>query len=132
MTSLLGATQQPIEGIISNCGCLTPVGQMPQMPQPQTHSSSGSDETPQATIAVFHQRMATRFPFVACASPLSDDELLLRKPFLHMVMSMIACQDQEAQWDIAGKVKAYLVERVVVNGEASLDLFQGFLLFLAW
>ncbi|RAK77583.1 Zn(II)2Cys6 transcription factor [Aspergillus fijiensis CBS 313.89] len=132
MTSLLGATQQPIEGIISNCGCLTPVGQMPQMPQPQTHSSSGSDETPQATIAVFHQRMATRFPFVVCASPLSDDELLLRKPFLHMVMSMIACRDQEAQWDIAGKVKAYLVERVVVNGEASLDLFQGFLLFLAW
>ncbi|RAH83277.1 hypothetical protein BO86DRAFT_388146 [Aspergillus japonicus CBS 114.51] len=132
MTSLLGPSQQPIADIISNCGCLTPVGQMPQVSQAQTYSSSGSNETSQATVAIFHQRMATRFPFVVCAPSLSDDELLVRKPFLHMVMSMIACQDQEAQWAIAGKVKAHLVERVVVNGEASLDLFQGFLLFLAW
>ncbi|PYH82548.1 hypothetical protein BO82DRAFT_308776 [Aspergillus uvarum CBS 121591] len=132
MTSLLGPSQQPIADIISNCGCLTPVGQMPQVSQAQTYSSSGANETSQATVAIFHQRMATRFPFIVCAPSMSDDELLVRKPFLHMVMSMIACQDQEAQWAIAGKVKAYLVERVVVNGEASLDLFQGFLLFLAW
>ncbi|PYH49178.1 Zn(II)2Cys6 transcription factor [Aspergillus saccharolyticus JOP 1030-1] len=131
METLLMVSQRPTNGSISNSGYLSPEGQVPRTCFP-SESVTLSESEQEDTISYFHQRMAIRFPFVTCPPSMSAGDLLLQRPFLHMVISMVGCQDQEAQLFIAGKVKDYLVEHLVVNGESSLDLFQGFLLYLAW
>ncbi|RAL13815.1 Zn(II)2Cys6 transcription factor [Aspergillus homomorphus CBS 101889] len=127
MTTLLRASQQPRGGIVSNSGYLSPAGAVPV-----PGSGSPKEANPHEAIEIFHRQMAIRFPFVLCSPSMSRDELRVQKPFVYMVMSMIGCQDQDAQLALADQARAYLLERVLGNGESSLDLFQGFLLFVAW
>lgn len=81
---------------------------------------------------VLRKSIMPLFPFIAIPAQCTAEQLRREKPFLHLNITMVACQHAPRQQEIAGMVKQYVAEHIVLKGEHSLDLLQGLLLYLSW
>ena len=76
---------------------------------------------------------AANFPFVVVDPTIPLDILRLKRPFL--LLSILAFS---AQWNVPlqskleMELKESLCKRVIMDGEKSLDLLQGLLVYLNW
>ncbi|OAL20505.1 hypothetical protein AYO22_08806 [Fonsecaea multimorphosa] len=90
------------------------------------------DET-QLMIDVFRNELMPYFPFVIIAPDVRLDELRGKKPFLLLVIMMVACRhDVPRQTAIGKAIKEIMGQKMMTQGEQSLDLLQGLLVYLAW
>ena len=97
-----------------------------------TRGDALPDEMVEKTLAVFNQRITRFFPFIVRSPPLRVSDLRTEKPFLNLVIPAVVCEDASAQVGQAIKARDYWMERMIANGEHSLDLLQGFLAYVGW
>lgn len=77
--------------------------------------------------------MAIYFPFVVVPANMTVGELKSSKPFLFLVIMTIACRhDASRQSMLATTVREFISQKMIIQGEQSLDLLQGLLVYLAW
>ena len=83
-------------------------------------------------IELFRSRQSA-FPFVVIPPNLSLDSLRRQRPFLFL--AILCCGTEPSfklQQHIELELRENLSRRVLVNGEKSLDLLQGILVYLTW
>jgi hypothetical protein len=96
--------------------------------------SKGIVEFRQAEESIrFFQSKASRFPFVLVPPKMALDSLRREKPFLLLsILCSAASSDEKLQSQLELELRESLSRRVIVNGEKSLDLLQGVLVYLTW
>ncbi|KAL2068224.1 hypothetical protein VTL71DRAFT_16322 [Oculimacula yallundae] len=73
------------------------------------------------------------FPFVVVPSNISIDSLRRERPFLFLaIMCCVAEYNSKLQKHIELELRENLSRRILINGEKSLDLLQGILVYLTW
>ena len=73
------------------------------------------------------------FPFVVISPNLSLDSLRRQRPFLFLAILCCGTEpDFKLQQHIELELRENLSRRILVNGEKSLDLLQGILVYLTW
>lgn len=88
--------------------------------------------TAQEFLHVFRSGSAI-FPFVVIPPGESLDIIRRGRPFLFLTaMAMAANQAPALQLMLDKEIRETLGVRLYVNGEQSLDLLQGLLVYLAW
>jgi hypothetical protein len=76
---------------------------------------------------------APNFPFIVFSPTVSLDFLRREKPFLLLsVLTMASTSNQVLQDLLEAELRETLGRKVIFNGEKSLDLLQGLLVYLAW
>jgi hypothetical protein len=96
--------------------------------------SKGVIDFNQAEQAIgFYKTKAANFPFVLIPPNMSLDSLRRERPFLLLcILTYTAALNAKLQSQLDLEVRETLSRKVVVNGETSLDLLQGILVYLAW
>jgi hypothetical protein len=96
--------------------------------------SKGIVEFGQAEESIrFFQSKASHFPFVLVPPKMTLDSLRREKPFLLLsILSCAASSNEKLQDQLELELRESLSRRVIVNGEKSLDLLQGVLVYLTW
>jgi len=91
-----------------------------------------SFEKAQACLDYF-QTHVSGFPFVVVHRHTTLDLLRREKPFLLLgILAMATEMDSKLQDRLETELRENLSRRVILNGETSLDLLQGLLLYLTW
>ena len=81
----------------------------------------------------FFRTRACNFPFVLVSPQTSLDSLRREKPFLLLSILAFSAQDNRMlQQTLELEIREQLSRRVIVNGEKSMDLLQGALIYLCW
>jgi hypothetical protein len=76
---------------------------------------------------------APNFPFIVFSPTVSLDFLRREKPFLLLsILTMASTSNQALQDLLEAELRETLGRKVIFNGEKSLDLLQGLLIYLAW
>jgi hypothetical protein len=96
--------------------------------------SKGVVDFEQAEESVrFFQTKAPNFPFVLVSPQTSLDLLRREHPFLLLSILAFGAQANLAlQNKLELELRESLSKKVIVNGERSLDLLQGLLIYLTW
>ncbi|KAF5005057.1 hypothetical protein FDECE_8473 [Fusarium decemcellulare] len=82
---------------------------------------------------LYHREMMPLFPFVWISLEESPEKLLRERPVLYMAIMVVACQrDIDVQQELAQRWREEVGRRIWVQGEKSLGLLQGVLVYLAW
>jgi hypothetical protein len=80
-----------------------------------------------------YKTQASSFPFVVVQKHLSLDVLRREKPFLLLgILAMATQTDPKLQDRLEAELREILSCRVIFNGEKSLDLLQGLLVYMNW
>ncbi|RAK95031.1 Zn(II)2Cys6 transcription factor domain-containing protein [Aspergillus ibericus CBS 121593] len=125
VTTLLAASQGYMEGLGGGHHSPLPASELTQLDPLQ-------EESLEKILAEFNQRITLWFPFVVRSPPLRASDLRTIKPFLNLVIPAIVCEDTSAQVGQAIRARDYWMQHMIANGEHSLDLLQGFLVYLGW
>ena len=81
----------------------------------------------------FFRTKACSFPFVLVSPQTSLNSLRREKPFLLLSILAFSAQDNcKLQQTLELEIREQLSRRVIVNGEKSMDLLQGVLIYLCW
>ena len=76
---------------------------------------------------------AVNFPFVLVPPHMSLDFMRREKPFLLLTILTLGAQETfKLQRTLELEIREQLSRKAVVNGEKSLDLLQGILIYLCW
>ncbi|KAH8682922.1 hypothetical protein BGZ60DRAFT_398964 [Tricladium varicosporioides] len=76
---------------------------------------------------------AYKFPFVLVPPDMSLDTLRRERPFFLLSILTYSSQSKaKLQSQLEHELKESLSKRVIMNGEKTLDLLQGLLIYLAW
>lgn len=77
--------------------------------------------------------MVHRFPFVIISPSVTAQELREERPFLFLtVLAAASYENMPLQRRLGKEVKQAVSNRVIIGGEASLEIIQGILIYLAW
>lgn len=81
----------------------------------------------------FFRTKACNFPFVLVSPQTSLDSLRREKPFLLLsILAFSAYENYKLQQVLELEIREQLSRKVIVNGEKSMDLLQGLLLYICW
>ncbi|KAJ5949357.1 hypothetical protein N7454_000941 [Penicillium verhagenii] len=83
-------------------------------------------------MAILRRSILPLFPFIVIPPNLTAEQLRREHPFLHLNISMVACQTGPRQREIAETVKQWVAEHIVLGGQHSMDILQGLLVFVSW
>ncbi len=79
------------------------------------------------------QAQACNFPFVVVDPTIGLDILRRRRPFLLLsILTYAASWNLPLQKQLENELKGSLCKKVIMDGEKSLDLLQGLLVYLNW
>ncbi|KAH8591229.1 hypothetical protein B0O99DRAFT_276659 [Bisporella sp. PMI_857] len=91
------------------------------------------EEEQQSRLDTFRREMTQYFPFIEISTSISPPTLYSEKPFLFTAIMLAASTRKIPYLQKYGRrLLEYLSLRVVVNGEKSLDLLQGTLVYISW
>lgn len=83
-------------------------------------------------LSQFHE-MCSYFPFVIVPSGATIGSLLQSRPFLlHAVLAVASSSSVQLQSVLEKSFRLALLRRNMLEGEKSMDLLQGLLVYLAW
>jgi hypothetical protein len=83
-------------------------------------------------LATFRE-MSSYFPFVILPAEATVQSMFLEQPFLLLaVLAASSSAEKKLQHVLEEELRSTLSSRVVLEGEKSLDLLQGLLVYLAW
>ena len=89
-------------------------------------------EQAEISLQIFRAQ-ASNFPFVVVDPTIALDILRRKRPFLLLSILAFAAQSNvELQAKLETELKESLARRLIMNGEKSLDLLQGLLVYLNW
>lgn len=88
----------------------------------------------EAEESVYRFRTKTSsVPFVFISSSTNLESLRLEKPFLLLaILTVEANHEARLQSQLERHLKETLSRKVIVNGEKSLEILQGLLVYLMW
>jgi hypothetical protein len=130
-------TPQP-QNFMSNVQPLTPMKPMPSLwlkfDEFQDVIGKGIISYDKAeTLLRSYGTHAPNFPFIVLSPSDSLDSLRREKPFLLLSILTIASTSNLPLQDLLeAELRETLGRKVIFNGEKSLDLMQGLLIYLAW
>lgn len=76
---------------------------------------------------------APNFPFIIISPTVSLDSLRREKPFLLLsILTMTSTSNLPIQDLLETELRETLGRKVIFNGEKSLDLLQGLMIYVAW
>ena len=86
-----------------------------------------------ALLSIFQNRLASQVPFVVIPPSMTAEHLRSENPFVYMTVLMAASyEDAGIQIMLGKKFLAHVVERLILQGEKTLDLLQSLLIYLSW
>jgi hypothetical protein len=106
-----------------------------------THSPSGSHYLEQehtadgmeALLDIFRNEVTPNFPFVVIPCAMTAHQLSLSKPFLlKTIIYSSSRRKTPSQPQLSTEILSYISEHLVMEGEKSLELLQGILIYIAW
>lgn len=81
----------------------------------------------------YQAHLAPQFPFVVIPSGATVGQMRKEKPFLlRVIVTVASIQDLVHRKALGEEVLKDIAHRLLVQGEKSLDLLQGILVFAAW
>ena len=84
-------------------------------------------------LETFRQGFVNYFPFVVVPPTVSVEDLRYDNPFLFLcIMAVTSFEDPMLQRRLGQEIKKQISNRLVMGNEASMDLLQGLLVFVAW
>ncbi|OBT91389.2 hypothetical protein VE01_10625 [Pseudogymnoascus verrucosus] len=84
-------------------------------------------------LETFRQGFVHYFPFVVVPPTVSPEALRCANPFLFLcIMAVTSFEDTMLQRRLGLEIKKQICDRLVMGHEASIDLLQGLLVFVAW
>jgi hypothetical protein len=84
-------------------------------------------------LETFRQGFVHYFPFVVVPPTVSPEALRCDNPFLFLcIMAVTSFEDTMLQRRLGLEIKKQICDRLVMGYEASIDLLQGLLVFVAW
>jgi hypothetical protein len=90
-------------------------------------------EDPNDLLEIFRTDMTPHFPFVVIPPGTTAAQLHHQKPFLYSaIMMSVAFRNVSKQMAMAKDIMTDLSIRLLQNGEKSMDLLQGLLVYSAW
>lgn len=90
-------------------------------------------ETAESYLRAFKTELTPNFPFVIVPRQTSANKLRQEKPFLFLaILASASYESMPLQRSLGAEVKNAISTRMILNGEISLDLLQGLLVYLAW
>ncbi|KUJ19994.1 uncharacterized protein LY89DRAFT_716459 [Mollisia scopiformis] len=79
------------------------------------------------------QANCSSFPFIIVPEGMSVDALRRHRPFLLLsILTFASSGDEKVQAKLEREMRENLSRRLIVNGERSLDLLEGLLVYIAW
>ena len=85
-----------------------------------------------ALLSIF-RNMSIYFPFVLLPTEYNIESLSEERPFLFLAMMATASsEDKPLQEILDRELRTMLSTKVILEGEKSIDLLQGLLVYLAW
>lgn len=83
-------------------------------------------------LNTYRAHMARYLPFTHILPTTTSEELRRQSPFLWLCIMCVACGSTSQQTVLAESVKQIVAKKMVVEGEKSLDLLLGVLIFIGW
>ncbi|KIM93442.1 hypothetical protein OIDMADRAFT_106914 [Oidiodendron maius Zn] len=84
-------------------------------------------------LEIFRRDFINYFPFVVVPPTVSVEALQHDNPFLFLcIMAVTSSEDPILQRRLGNEIKKHICDRLVMGHEASMDLLQGLLVFVAW
>lgn len=84
-------------------------------------------------LEIFRRAFVNYFPFVVVPPKVSVEALRNDNPFLFLcIMAVTSFEDPILQRRLGKEIKQQVCDRLVMGCEASMDLLQGLLVFVAW
>jgi hypothetical protein len=84
-------------------------------------------------LEIFRRAFVNYFPFVVVPPTVSVEALRYDNPFLFLCIMAVTCfEDPILQRRLGQEIKKQICDRLVMGHEASMDLLQGLLVFVAW
>jgi hypothetical protein len=147
--SISPSLPRPISGTSSTPGAGNPASWPTMTPQtldgsslaPSCHSwhvdsllnSDLSSAEADEILHIYQTRMVEYFPFVIVPNGTATRDLRNDKPFLFAAIVMAASRQKIFSQPTAGiRLMEYMSMHMLQNGEKSLDLLQGLLVYIAW
>lgn len=91
------------------------------------------DSETEIILQTFKDVFQPLFPFVVLQEGVSSQDLRRNKPFLFLVILMVASRhDEVRQAFIAKKLRDIISYTLLVKGERSLEILQGLLIYVNW
>jgi hypothetical protein len=125
---------QPTSQFPSNIPYHCPIVNLPDFSFDVVHDSISKNIIPFAKAeAYLHVFREHSFPWVRLPEQKSLETLRRERPFLlQSVLTFAAYEEVRLQRLLETELKNTLMKKVLVEGEKSLDLLQGLLVYLAW
>ena len=83
-------------------------------------------------LETYRTKMVPYFPIVCIAAEMTMIQLKQERPFLYLVIRTICSKNLRRQAALILQVKKVLGRQMLLEGEKSLDLFLGVLVFASW
>jgi hypothetical protein len=95
-------------------------------------TSEHFEENPDRDFEIFKARHLKGYPFMYIPASMTAEEFQQTNPFLWMNIDAIFSSSLRRRGERGQKIREHLAQKVVVQGERSLELLQGTLMHGAW
>ncbi|KAH6887037.1 hypothetical protein B0T10DRAFT_607829 [Thelonectria olida] len=110
---------------------VSPAGTLPylaHLSQPSASFSSQDDEC----LRTFQTHHLQALPFVYIPSRITAAQLQRERPFLWLNIQALCCKNTTERNKLDHNVRQILAQRLLVDGDRTLDLLLGLVAYLAW
>jgi hypothetical protein len=88
---------------------------------------------PEVVLSLFREQIAAQFPFIIIPNETTANDLQRTKPFLYkIIVTIFSVYNIATQTAMSQDVLKDLSNRLLLEGEKSLDLLQGLMVFITW
>uniref|UniRef100_A0A093VAG9 Transcription factor domain-containing protein n=1 Tax=Talaromyces marneffei PM1 TaxID=1077442 RepID=A0A093VAG9_TALMA len=92
-----------------------------------------TNKSPDDLLDIFRRDMAHQAPFISVPVQMSAQALARERPVLYRaIMTVTSYHDSVYQLHMGQELVKYMMERLILLGEKSLDLLQGLLIYINW
>lgn len=96
---------------------------------PSSIESDFDEHEANLLLAIFRDEMCPNFPFIVVHESTSAQDIRRERPFLYLTILAVTTRKTAKQLELGDLVMKELAERMMVNGERSLDLLLGVLTY---
>lgn len=133
--------EEKLDGLVSllqSASQSLPVAPLPQMElslevvhtSPQNFGPSSTEA--EESLRLFRSHFAKHIPFIPSIESTTAHDLRQTRPFLWFSMMAVTSKSSVQQMALGKELRLAVAQRTVVEGERSLDLLLGLLVYLAW
>ena len=90
------------------------------------------DKEANILLTIFRDEMCSAFPFVVIPDSVCAQDLRRDRPFLYLAVIAISTRNSMHQQELGKVIMQQLAEKMLVNGERSMDLLLGTLTYAGW